>query len=625
MKKHLSAATLSPASKKALEITKFYGLDRGKLAEGILLDAENVTVLSGGALCSVLREREVDIMSCARESIAGIYTLCEDNDPEYETLATADWVYENVCTKSVMAYEDWQTKASRLMIKDIGMPPKTDNGYRDVISAFSDGKRTFVFYEARYNMLDQRRIGEYEAVGSGLVWTFYSGEDGDYVGSVKIYLLTQLFLDVIDESGNVTTSLVDAKLDLMKTITTTKYLYSTLISEDKITFKYAGGSYFPSLGGSYKMYMDYVYTDYYPKLETYTYKNAVGFLEKSMVRYSNLVNGSGSFGTAGEKMLILPEMRLLTYSGGAWSLSEETGNTMPTMTAAVQQFDRLYGIYGSTLYASVKGDCTDFTLAQENEPASGGWKTVTTDVGGFTAIAAFDGKVAVFTNKSMLTVRGTELPFTLSYVADCGCFSMDALAVCGGALYFVSENGVMRYSGGSLSRISDPLPRGTDYSMARLTAADGVLVMALGDIGELWFYEPLSSSWSRLSLRGESFAFAGDSVLVSGDDTKVYRLFDEFGEFSFKVGLKNGGRRRVKSITLTADVGVDSELCLCDKNGDTLMSVYCPEHSPVSRTYHPRGIYIDHGELSFGGYGDVTLYEVRIEYMSVKNTARKIT
>ena len=625
MKKRMSAAAISPAAKKALEITKFYGLDRGKIADGILLDAKNVTVLSSGALCSVLREREVDVTSCARPSIEGVYTFCEDNDPEYETLSSAEWVYENVCPESVMAYEKWQTYESRVMIKDIGMPPKTESGYRDVLSAFSDGKRTFVFYTARYNMLDQRRYGEYEAVGNGLIWTFITETSGDYAGSVKVYLLSQLFLDVIDESGNVTTTLVDAMLDLKKTITATKYLHSTLISEDKVTFKYASADYLPSLGGSYKMYFDYVYADYYLVLGDYNYKASAEFSEKSMVRYCNLLSGTDAFSSAGDKMLILPEMRLLTYSGGAWSLSEDASDTMPTMSAAVQQFDRLYGIYGSTLYASVKGDCTDFTLAEENEPASGGWKTVTTDVGGFTAIAALDGKVAVFTSKSMLTVRGTELPFTLSYVADCGCFSMDALTVCDGALYFISDKGVMRYSGSSLSRISDPLPRGTDYSMASLTVADGVLVMALGDVGELWFYEPSSKQWSRLSLCGDSLAFAGESVIVSGEGTKVYQLFDEFGEFSFKLGLKNGGRRRVKSVTLTADVGVGSELCLCDKNGGTLMSVYCPEHSPVSRTYHPRGIYIDHGELSFSGCGDVTLYEVRIEYAGVKNMAGKIT
>lgn len=625
MKKSLSAAKVNSPSKKALEITKFYGLDCGKLTDGILLDAENVTVLSGGALCSVLKESEVDVVSSARPSIEGIYTLCEDNDPEYEILSSADWIYENVCPESVIAYEKWHTAASRLMVKDIGMPPKTVDGYRKVLSAFSDGSRIFVFYEARYNILDERRQAELAAVGKGLVWTFYSGEDGDYTGSINIYLLTQVFLDVIDARGTVTTTLIDAKLDHIKEITQTKYQHSTLISTDKTTFKYASTDYAPSLGESYKLYFDYVYTNFYSVLGDYEAKNYVAFGEKSFVRYRNITNGSDAFSSEGEKMLILPDMRLLSVSDSKWALSGEKSGTMPKMTSAVQQFDRLYGICDDTVYASVKGNCADFTLASENEPASGGWKMVTTDVGGFTAIAAFDGKIAVFTKRNMMTVRGTELPFTLSHEADCGCISDKAIAVCEGALYFISDKGVMRYSGSSLKRISDPLPRDTDYSMAKLTAADGVLVMSLGDIGQLWFYESSSEQWSRLSLGGIGFDFAGDSVLVkSGTGTKLYTLFDDYGEFSFKVGLRNSGRRRVKSITLTAAVGMASELCLYDKNGNALMSIYNPNAIPVSRTYYPRGIYIDHGELWLGGYGDVTLYGIRIEYAGVKNMSRRI-
>ncbi|MBQ8837606.1 MAG: hypothetical protein IJ002_08920 [Clostridia bacterium] len=624
MKSMQSAVKISAPSKKALEITKFYGFNRGKLADGLLLDAENVTVLSDGALCSVLKESEVDVVSSARGPIEGVYTYNENNDPEYETLTTAEWVYENICPESVLGYEKWHTAASRVMIKDIGMPPKTADGYRKVISAFSDGEKTFVFYEACYNMLDERRQAEMAAVGSGFVWTFYSGEDGAYSGSINIYLLTQLFLDVID-GGSVTTTLIDARLDHIKEITQTKYQYTTLISEDGETYKYASNTYAPTLGESYKLYFDRVYTGLYADLENYKADGYISYSKKSLVRYCNINGGDGDFRSAGEKMLMLPEKRLLSRSGGVWSLSEEACDTMPTFSAAVQQFDRLFGICDDTVYASVKGDCTDFTLAEENEPASGAWKMVTADIGGFTAIAAFGGRVAVFTEKTMMTVRGTELPFTLSHVADCGCISQDAVAVCDGALYFISEKGVMRYSGSSISRISDPLPRGTDYSMAKLTVADGVLVMSLGDLGQLWFYEPSSEQWSRLSLCGDSFTLAGDTVLIkSADCTRVYTLFDEFGEFSFVLGLCNRGRRRIKSITVTAEVGIDSELCLYDKNGNVLLSVYSPETSPVSRTYLARGVYADHGALRFGGSGDVTLYGVRIEYADVKNTARKI-
>ena len=623
MKKGLEAVKLGIPSKKAFEITKFYGIDHTRLEDGMLLDGKNVTVLSGGALCSVLKEAQIDVSG--HSSIEGVYTFCEDCDAEYEKTVTPEWVFENICPESILSYKDWQKNCSRIMIKDIGMPPKNDTGYREVISAFSDGENTYVFYEARYHMIDERRQGEFSAIGSALAWTFYSGEDGDYTGEVNICQLIQVFLDVIGDRG-VETSLVDARIDILDSITDSRYSYSRMISTDKKNYKYVSVEYSPTVGENYKIYPDRVYTDIYSVLDTdYESEYAITLSKKRFVRYCNVQGGNGEFDSAGEKMLLLPDMRLIDRLNKKWIFSAATSGTMPKMSAAVQHFDRLYGIYDDTVYVSVKGNCTDFTEAVENEPASGGWKMITTDVGGFTAIAAFDGKVAVFTGKSMLTVRGTELPFTLSHEADCGCFSQDAVTVCEGALYFVSEKGIMRYSGSSMKCISDGLPRDTDYSMVTLSAAGGVLVAALGGIGQLWIYESSSEQWSRLSLEGEDFVLAGENAAVRTANSFVfYKLFEDFGEFSFKLALKNQGRRRVKSITLTADVGVDAELCIYDKRGNVLMSVYSPDEQPVSRTFYPRGMYIDHGELLFGGYGDVTLYGIRIEYASLVSSARKI-
>ncbi len=621
MKKLLSAKESGVPSAKALDITAFLGLDRTRLCDGMLLDGKNVTVLSGGALCSLLCERKVDI-GAATESLEGVYTYCTEYDAEYETHVTPEWVYENVCPSRVLAYEDWQKECSRLLVKDIGLPAKTSDGYRKVISAFSDGEKVFVFYEARYKVIDQRRQGTFSAVGSALSWVFFSGDDGEDTGCVDVCLLTQVFLDVID-GDSVETSLVDARLDVIKSETASKYEYSRLISTDKENYKYNSTSYAPTVGQSYTIYFDRVYTDIYHSLESgYEVKYYYSVAKKSGVRYRNISDGADSFSAEGEKLLILPDMRLLSRKGGVWTLSDETAADMPKLEGAVQQFDRLYGIYGDTLYVSKKGSCSDFELP-ESEEKSSAWKTVTTDVGGFTAIAAFDGKVAVFTKKSMLTVRGTELPFTLSYEADCGCFSQSALTALEGELYFISEKGIMCYSGSSMKCISDALPRSTDYSMASLAAADGVLLVALCDIGEIWIYEPSSAQWSRLSLAGDNILLAGDSAIVNGGDGfALYKLFDNVGDFEFVLGFTNKGRRRVKSISVTAAVGEDSELCICNKGGEVLMSIYSPADMPTSRTYYPRGLYIDHGRLYFKGSGDVSLYGVRIEYAKLISSAR---
>lgn len=607
----MRAAAFSTLGKKTLDIRSFLGEHFGKLSDGQIVNSNNVTVLSGGALYSMLAERKIDIAASSNSLADGVYSLCEEHDAEYETYVTPEWVYKNICPKDVLAYEDWQLAAARIFVENIGEYGKNDAGYRRVLGAFSDGTNTFVFYESCYKIIDERRSYEHTRLPKGYIVQFNSGEyDGD-TGSICIYALSQVFLDVIDSYGNVTTTLVDASLILHKKITAAKYLKSTLISTDGKTYKYATLDYAPHLGESYTINFDRVYTDIYQTLGDYASVYVSYRCPKRMVRYCNMKDGEAPFGTSGEKMLVLPDMRLLSESG-TWSLSSESAD-MPTLYAAVQYFDRLFGINGDTVYASAMGACTDFTESLD-ESASGSWRMVTSDIGGFTAICSFGGKVVVFTEQSMMTVRGNELPFTLSFVGEHGCVSQDALAALDGALYFVSREGVMCYNGSSVKKISDALPRGTDYSAAALTAENGTLVLSVCD-GYLWFYEPSSGEWSRRRFDVGELSFVSGMVIAKANGGSLpYMLFDELGDFSFDIALANGGRRRIKSISVTASVGIDSELALIDENGNTLMCIYDTDNEVVTRTFLPRAFYIDHGKISFEGRGECVLYSLRIEY-----------
>ena len=58
-------------------------------------------------------------------------------------------------------------------------------------------------------------------------------------------------------------------------------------------------------------------------------------------------------------------MRFLEKSGGVWQLSDKTD--MPTLTAAVQHFDRLYGICSDTLYVSEKGNFGGFEIPETED------------------------------------------------------------------------------------------------------------------------------------------------------------------------------------------------------------------------------------------------------------------
>ncbi len=616
----MRAALFSKIPSKAIELTKFSGEHSSKIANGQLFDSDNVSVLNGGAICSMLAERKVDINAFLPSLSEGVYSLCEFYDSEYETHVSKEWIYQNICPQAIMAYQNWQLDAARIFVKDIGQGAKNNGGYRRVINAFTHGDNIFIFYEACYRIIDERRSFLHYNYSKGNLVQFNSDSSGDKRGSVNVYTISQMFLDVIDKFGNVETALIDANLALLETIENSSYLKSTLVSTDGVNYKYTSFDYMPHIGVSYNSNYDRLYTEKYLLDNEYPSVYFSYGDKKRTVRYCNIDNGEGQFDSRGEKLLILPDMCLFSKENGEWSFSER-GHMFPKFSAAVQYFDRLFGINGDTVYASVAGMCTDFVETSDGWKR-GAWRMVTSDEGGFTAITEFGGKVVVFTAESMMTVRGNELPFTLSFVGHFGCVSQDALTTLDGMLYFVSREGVMCYNGSSVKKISAALPRDVDFSRASLTSENGTLVLYIGDFS-LWFYEPSSEEWSRRKFDKTDVTFLGGTVLARGGAvSSLHRLFDDFGNFSFAVALENEGCRKIKSISVTASAGIDSELVLTDKNGRALMSIYDTD-GIVTRTFLPRAFYLDHGKIHFEGRGECTLYSIRIEYAKVAAFKRK--
>ncbi len=612
----MKAAIFKKRTAKSLDINTFFGENCGNLRTGQLSGSNNVCVLSGGAVASMLAARSIDV---GTKIIEGVYTLNSDYDSEYEIAVSPEWLYQNLCTEEILGYEDWEKNSSRILVKDIGSAPKKDGAYRRILGAFSDGENIFVFYEGVYHIIDERRSGEHSAYTGGAVWQFNSGTVDGCKGSVTVCALSQVWLDVIDIGGGISSTLVSAERIILDTLSATKYQKSTLVSTDRKTYKYTSSEYIPHIGVTYTAHYDRVYTDLYPTIGDYPSVH-LSYGTKRMVRYRNRLDGVAPFGDGGEKILLLPDMKLINKTGGVWSLSSEVAD-MPKLDSAVQYFDRLFGIKDDILYASFMGDCTLFNEASDNLPETAGWRMITEDAGGFTAITAFGGKVIAFTGTSMMTVKGGALPFTLSYVGDYGCISQEALASLDGSLYFVSPEGVMCYNGSSVKCISDVLSHKTDYSTAILTAVNGKVVLFISD-GGFWLYEPSSGEWSRSVFDMSDAVFAGGTVIPKDGVNKPYRLFDTEGDFSFSVMLENSGRRRVKSISVTASVGVDSHLNLvCGKNQH--MYIYDTNGKTVTRTFLPIGFYIDNGKIDFEGCGECTLYSVRIEYFPLTTASKR--
>ena len=423
------------------------------------------------------------------------------------------------------------------------------------------------------------------------------------------------------------TELFDANLEEHKTLSST-YGRSLLVSADGETYHYVTETYQPYIGAGYAVQPDKVHSDIYPTLATgYPVYEYSPIRAERLVYYCNRESSADLYGGLGEKLLVLPDMRLWTYDGTCHRL-EEKSSTIPRMDAAVQHFERLLGIHGDCVYASVAGDCTDYTMAVDNLPANGGWQMRTADPGGFTAIASFDGKAILFTASNMMTVRGVDLPFSLSFEGAHGCIGQDALAVCGEWLYFISPDAIRRYNGSRVETISHALPQDICFADATLTAMGGLMLVHLAEFDGLYAFHPASGAWSRMA------SDKTDCRLINGSPQSVivrenggytpYALFAKAGDFAFSIATRPSGRRRIRSVALTVRLSLSSALTLLDADGNNLGYIDNLHGDTVTRTFLVRGGYADGGVLHFSGSGDMTLYGVRIAYAQMRCAVGKL-
>lgn len=78
--------------------------------------------------------------------------------------------------------------------------------------------------------------------------------------------------------------------------------------------------------------------------------------------------------------------------------------------------------------------------------------------GHFTACAYYKDKPMIFKEHAMYALYGSYTPFSIVKIADVGCISHESIQVIGDDLIFLSENGLMKYSGGTPYCISDEIP-----------------------------------------------------------------------------------------------------------------------------------------------------------------------
>ncbi len=142
--------------------------------------------------------------------------------------------------------------------------------------------------------------------------------------------------------------------------------------------------------------------------------------------------------------------------------------------------------------------------------------------GRFTAGVNYKSNMLMFKQGAMYGIFNNASPFYIAKIADVGCINPRSIAICRGTLYFLSQDGVMAYTGGLPQLVSSNCPGLADKLVDSSACADGRFYY----IGN-YVYDTDNQQWSKI--RAEQ---SGVTLTVKGRfNGKVYYLKKENGVY----------------------------------------------------------------------------------------------
>lgn len=619
---------------KRTDITSFSGLSPHRFANGMLAEADHVRLRGDSAIESL--DAAVDLYDAGAGELLppGVYTTSDCYDPDYETYVTKSWVFAHIAPESTLGTADFKGDL-RFLVAPAEEYGKNADGYRHIVAAFCHGDELCILYDTSMNLIEERTDLTVDGYNNGTAAQFVSlGTESAGTG-VWVRTLTQLLLDRYLPSGTVKTELIRSSLQTQTTLTGKYETHRTLVSlKGSGVYHYVTEDYAPSLGGSYRIYFDRLYTDHYATLADDYPLHTYGYPERLRKVSFCLWADNTTAVDISRRFLLLPEMLELRSGDPAYTV-DVPESISPVLNAGVQLFGRLYGINESEIHASKNGTILTFTTptaAVTDDPNAAWCDTIKGADEAFTAITAFDGKVIAFTARSMLTVHGQALPFELSYVGAYGCLRAEALAAHEKYLYFVSGDGVMRYDGTRVTSLDAP-PAPGGYAGAELMCTGDLLLLYVPGAGGVWLYDIAGGGWSFRRAAGD-LIFPGDNresahfgdVLLqnTGNGFRPLHLSGADGSFSLSVAVAFAGRRRLHGVAVTAALSAGAVLSVCGADGHVLHSFTATDGRV--RTYFAalRGVRLDSGTVRLSGSGHVRIFGLSLMSEEIPALRRRI-
>ncbi len=303
--------------------------------------------------------------------------------------------------------------------------------------------------------------------------------------------------------------------------------------------------------------------------------------------------------------------------------------TVPEMDFICENENRLWGGKGDTIYASKLGDIFNWNVFDGLSTDS--YSVPVGGAGDITGIASFLGYPVIFKPDSIFKVYGSKPSnFQVTPSAKLGVAngSGKSLAIAGETLFYLSRTGIVSYSGGIPSPISEPFGE-MRYKNA-VAGSDGLnyFVSMQDDTWHLFVFDTQTRLWHREDdLQALGFAYANGNLYCLASDGKVWMMgnvanapegaaeesdiqwYAEFGGFTEREPNKKNVSKFV--IRAELDTGASIKIEIKYDNAETWATV--KEITTAKKQSFNLPIIphrVDHYRVKLSGTGGCKIYSI---------------
>lgn len=301
-----------------------------------------------------------------------------------------------------------------------------------------------------------------------------------------------------------------------------------------------------------------------------------------------------------------------------WSVASGTDGSANILGGTLEMGtvyqNRVVGVCKNEIRASALGDFSNFTeFADEagNPSATGAYATDVGSEGEFLGVCVYQNVILLLKRNIVYEMYG-NMPYTVSELCKTGCIDNDSIVEIDGRLYWASPKGIVCYSGGVPTVISQKID--IDLSGKCKAGTDGVRYYAY-DGEKIHVYDTYRGVWHTEEANGfKSFYSADKLYMLFEDGIYVYggegRVEWEFETTDFNFATEQ--RKNLSKLWVRAEMKPNTELEIFVRQdgGEWRRSAVKTAEREEMFDFKLRVKKCDSFALKFKGRGDISIADI---------------